>query len=135
MGDHKITKEEKFNTDTSWMGVIQWGGLFLFVSGAIALIFFILVIATQQTLPVPAKEVFGKMIGYAVISAGAFTLPGAISVIVEEVPIIFPVIGVIMTAIWQSGKEKHKLYLPDGEEWLDAWGYRQNSSRWAVYRS
>ena len=47
------------------------------------------------------KEVFGKMIGYAVIVAGAFTLAGAISVIVKEVPIIFPVIGVIMTAVWQ----------------------------------
>jgi hypothetical protein len=47
------------------------------------------------------KEVFGKMIGYAVIVAGAFTLAGAISVIVKEVPIIFLVIGVIMTAVWQ----------------------------------
>lgn len=218
-----MTREERLNTDRSWMGVIQFGGLTLFVSGAIALIFFILVIATQQTLPVPAKEalenpfqpsalftltiigevlllpsglalyfslrnvrktpmfiatalwvscvpmflasrglilaisqlsgryletasevmkasylasaelaletqnlyammalillsvasiimgfvmlkgkeVFGRMIGYAVIIAGAFTLTGAISVIMEEVPIIFPVIGVIMTAIWQ----------------------------------
>lgn len=214
---------EKFITDTSWMGVIKWGGLSLFVSGAIALLFFILVIATKQTLPVPAievlenplrpctlfiicvigevlllpsslalyfslkhirktpmflatgfwilcvpmflasrglifaisqlsdkyletssevlkasylataelaletqnlyammglillstasiimgsvmlkdKEIFGKSIGYIVIGAGAFTFLGAISVIVEEVPIIFPVIGVIMTAIWQ----------------------------------
>ncbi len=218
-----MNKEEKFNTDPSWMGVIKWGGLSLFVSGAIALIFFILVIATKQTLPVPAKEalenplrpsalfltciigevlllpsglalyfslkhvrktpmflatalwilcvpmflasrglifaisqlsdkyletssevlkvsylasaelaletqnlyammglillsiasiimgsvmlkgkeIFGNIIGYIVIGAGAFTFLGAISVIVEEVPIVFPVIGVIITAIWQ----------------------------------
>ncbi len=47
------------------------------------------------------KEVFGKRIGYVVIGAGAFTLFGAITVIVEEVPIIFPIIGVILGAIWQ----------------------------------
>jgi hypothetical protein len=220
---NKMTKEKYFSIDPSWKGVIKWGGLSLCASGAIALLFFVLVIATQQTLPVPAKEaledplgpsalftlaiigevlllpsglalyfslkgvkktpmfiatalwvlcvpmflasrgqilaisqisnryldttaeamrssylasaelaleiqnlyammglillsvasiiigivmlkgkeVFGKMIGYVVICAGAFTLPGAISVIVEEVPIIFPIIGVIMTAIWQ----------------------------------
>jgi hypothetical protein len=209
--------------DPSWRGVVRWGGLSLLVSGAIAVLFFVLVLATQQTLPVPAvealenpsrpsalftltiigealllpsglalyfalkgvrktpmfiatafwvlcvpmflasrgqilaisqissryldttdeamrasyvaaaelaletqnlyammglillslagivigvvmlkgKEVFGKGIGYVVIGAGAFTLLGAISVIVKEVPIIFPVIGVILTAIWQ----------------------------------
>jgi len=216
--------KEKFITDTSWIGVVKWGGLSLFVSGVIALLFFILVIATKQTLPIPAvealenplrpcilfiiciigevllfpgglalyfslkhirktpmflatgfwilcvpmflasrglifaisqlsdkylettseilrtsylataelaletqnlyammglillstasiimgsvmlkdKENFGKSFGYIVIGAGAFTFLGAISVIIEEVPIIFPVIGVIMTAIWQS---------------------------------
>ena len=209
--------------DPSWKGVIKWGGLSLLVAGAIAVLFFVLVVATQQTLPVPAKEaledpfgpsalftltiigevvllpsvlglyfalrdvkktpmfiatalwvlcvpmflasrgqilaisqisgrylattdeamrasylasaelaletqnlyammglillsvasiiigivmlkgkeVFGKRIGYVVIGAGAFTLFGAISVTVEEVPIIFPVIGVILSAIWQ----------------------------------
>jgi len=46
------------------------------------------------------KEVFGKRIGYVVIGAGAFTLFGAISVIMA-VPIIFPIIGVILTAVWQ----------------------------------
>jgi hypothetical protein len=213
---------EKFSIDPSWTGVIRWGGLSLFISGIIALVFFILVVSTQQTLPVPAKEaletpllpsllfafviigelllvpsglalffslksinknlmtiatsfwilcvpmfltsrglifaisqisdrylnssteimkmsyiasaelaletqniyamtalillslgsifigkvmlkakeVFGK-IGYAVIVAGIFTFFGAISVVVKEVPIIFPVIGVILTAIWQ----------------------------------
>jgi hypothetical protein len=216
-----MTQEKSL--DPSWKGVIKWGGLSLIASGAIALLFFVLVIATRQTLPVPAeealedplgpsalftlviigevlllpsglalyfslkgvrktpmfiatalwvlcvpmflasrgqilaisqissrylattngamrasylasaelaletqnlyammglillsvasviigivtlkgKEVFGKRIGYGVIGAGAFTLLGAVSVIVEEVPIIFPIIGVILTAIWQ----------------------------------
>jgi hypothetical protein len=47
-----------------------------------------------------AKEVFGKRIGYVVIGAAAFTLIGAISSIVE-VPVIFPIIGVILTVVWQ----------------------------------
>ena len=218
-----MTNDEKFNTDPSWMGIIKWGGISLFVSGAIALLFFVLVITTKQTLPVPAKEIlenplrpcalflivivgeilllpsgialyfslknirktpmilatafwvlcvpmflisrgfifaisqlsdkyletsseilkvsylasaelalesqnlyammglillstasiimgsvmlkgkeiFGKSIGYIVIGAGTFTFLGAISVTVEEIPIVFPVIGVIITAIWQ----------------------------------
>ena len=28
---------------------------------------------------------------------------------------------ILVSAIWQSGKEHHKLYLPAGEEWIDAW--------------
>jgi alpha-D-xyloside xylohydrolase len=28
---------------------------------------------------------------------------------------------ILVSAIWQSGKEKHKLYLPKGVEWVDAW--------------
>jgi alpha-glucosidase (family GH31 glycosyl hydrolase) len=28
---------------------------------------------------------------------------------------------VLISAIWQSGKEKHRLYLPAGQEWIDAW--------------
>ena len=51
-----MTKEKGSNIDPSWKGVIKWGGLSLLVSGAIAVLFFVLVIATQQTLPVPAKE-------------------------------------------------------------------------------
>lgn len=47
------------------------------------------------------KEIFGKGIGFFVIAAGVFTLIGAISITVEEVPIIFPIIGVILGAIWQ----------------------------------
>jgi len=42
--------------DPSWRGVVRWGGLCLLVSGVIALLFFVLVVATQQTLPVPAAE-------------------------------------------------------------------------------
>ena len=218
------SKEDKsIHIDPSWRGVVKWGGLSLLLSGAIALLFFILVLATQLPLPVPAKqaledplgptvlftlaiigevlllpsglalyfalrdvkrtamliatalwvlcvpmflasrgqiiaisqisgrylattdeamkasylasaelaletqnlyammglillsvasviigivmlkgkEVFGKRIGYFVIGAGAFTFLGASTVIVEEVPIIFPVIGVILSAVWQ----------------------------------
>jgi hypothetical protein len=213
---------KSIHIDPSWRGVVKWGGLSLLVSGAIALLFFVLVLATQLTLPVPAKqaledplgpsalftlavigevlllpsglalyfslrdvkksamliatalwalcvpmflasrgqiiaisqissryldttdetmkasylaaaelaletqnlyammglillsvasiiigivmlkakEVFGKRIGYVVIGAAAFTLFGAISVIMA-VPVIFPIIGVILTAVWQ----------------------------------
>jgi alpha-D-xyloside xylohydrolase len=28
---------------------------------------------------------------------------------------------ILVSAIWQSGKEEHKLYLPAEEEWVDAW--------------
>ena len=47
------------------------------------------------------KEVFGKNIGYIVIVAGIFTIFGSISFLVEGMPVILPVIGVILTAIWQ----------------------------------
>ena len=218
-----MTKEKGVDIDPSWKGVIRWGGILLIAAAAIAVIFFILVSATRQTLPVPAeealehplgpsalfslavigevlllpsglalyfalkgvqktpmffatalwvlcvpiflasrgqilavsqissrylaatdeamrtaylasaelaigiqdlyammglvllsvasiiigivmrkgKEIFGKGIGYFVIAAGVFTLIGAVSVKVEEVPIIFPIVGVILGAIWQ----------------------------------
>ena len=218
-----MVKEEKYNIDSSWRGVVKWGGLSLFFGGLIALLFFILVIGTQLTLPILAeetlenplmpsllftltvigellllpsglalffslkgveknsmfiatalwimcvpmflasrgqilaisqisnrypdtsseamraaylastelaieiqnlyamfgliilsiaaiiigivmlrgKEVFGKNIGYIVIVAGIFTIFGAISFLVEGMPVILPVIGVILTAIWQ----------------------------------
>ncbi len=219
----ELTKGTAIDLDPSWSGVVKWGGLCLFAAAAIALIYFILVIATKQTLPVPAKEalevpfvpsalftltiigevlllpsvlalyfslkgvkktpmfiatalwllcvpmflvsrgqilaisqissryldttneamkasylasaefaieiqnlyammalillsvasiiigivmlkgkeVFGKGIGYVVIGAGVFTFFGALTVIVKAVPIIFPIIGVILGAIWQ----------------------------------
>lgn len=28
---------------------------------------------------------------------------------------------ILVSAVWQSGVKKHKLYLPEGEEWIDAW--------------
>ena len=207
-----LKKNRSIYVDSSWRGVVKWGGLSLLVSGAIAVLFFISVVATQLTLPlVPSalfafvvigevlllpsvlalyfslegvnktamfmatalwalcvpmflasrgqiiaisqissryldttdetmraaylasaelaletqnlyammglillsvasiiiglvmlkgKEVFGKRIGYVVIGAGAFTLFGAITVI-TAIPIIVPVIGVILTAVWQ----------------------------------
>ena len=218
----ELKKDKSVYIDPSWRGVVKWGGLSLLASAAIALLFFVLVFATQQTIPVPAeetleeplgptvlftltiigealllpsglalyfclkgvrktamfmatalwvlcvpmflasrgqiiaisqissryldttdetmrasylasaelaletqnlyammglvllsvasiiigtvmlkgKEVFGARIGYVVIGAGAFTLFGAITVI-TAVPIIFPIIGVILTAVWQ----------------------------------
>lgn len=220
---NEIEKEKGYKIDPSWQGVIKWGGLSLFVGGAIALIFFFGVIASGLTLPVPAKdmleepfvpsalftlciigeilllpsvlglyfalkdvkktpmfiataiwalcvpmfiasrglilaisqisgnyldttdaamkasylasaelaletqnlyammglillsvasviigvvmlkdkEVFGAKIGYVVIVAGIFTFFGATTVIVEAVPIVVPVLGVILSAIWQ----------------------------------
>ena len=219
----ELKADKSIYLDPSWRGVVKWGGLSLLISGAIAVLFFISVVATQQTLPIPAKEaleaplapsllftfvvvgevlllpsvlalyfalkgvnkttmfmataiwalcvpmflasrgqiiaisqissryvettdetmraaylasaelaletqnlyammglillsvasiiigivmlkgkeVFGKRIGYVVIGAGAFTLFGAITVI-TVIPIIVPVIGVILTATWQS---------------------------------
>jgi alpha-D-xyloside xylohydrolase len=32
---------------------------------------------------------------------------------------------ILISAIWEKGKEKHKLYLPSGEEWIDAWDTSQ----------
>ena len=28
---------------------------------------------------------------------------------------------ILVSAVWRSGVTKHKLYLPAGEEWIDAW--------------
>jgi hypothetical protein len=47
------------------------------------------------------KEEFGRNIGYIAITAGFFTIFGAISFIMD-LPVILPVIGVILSAIWQS---------------------------------
>lgn len=32
---------------------------------------------------------------------------------------------ILVSAIWKTGKEKHKLYLPSGNEWIDAWDTEQ----------
>lgn len=219
----ELNARRSLGIDPSWDGVVRWGGLALLLGGVIAVLFFVLVIVTQQTLPIRAvealeapfrpaalfaltiigealllpsglalyfalkgvrqtamyfatafwvlcvpmffasrglilavsqlsrqysastdevmraayvaaaelaletedlyamlalillsiasivigvvmlkgPEVFGKGIGYLVIGAGVFTFFGAISVAVEVVPIIFPIIGVILGAIWQ----------------------------------
>jgi len=44
------------NIDMSWKGVYKVGGISLFVAGAIPFIFLMIVIVTQQTIPVPAKK-------------------------------------------------------------------------------
>jgi len=51
-----MTKEKGFDKDPSWKGVIKWGGLSLFVSGFVPIIFILSIFITQQTMPVPAKE-------------------------------------------------------------------------------
>ena len=51
-----MTEENSFNIDPSWQGVIKWGGLSLFAAAAIGVIFVLLVLILQQTVPVPAKE-------------------------------------------------------------------------------
>jgi len=32
---------------------------------------------------------------------------------------------ILVSAIWETGKEKHRLYLPKGEKWIDAWNTEQ----------
>jgi hypothetical protein len=51
-----MTEENSFNIDPPWQGVIKWGGLSLFAAAAIGVIFVLLVLILQQTVPVPAKE-------------------------------------------------------------------------------
>jgi hypothetical protein len=50
-----MTKEE-LNVDPSWKGAYKAGGFCLFAAGAIVAAFVLLVLISQQTLPVPAKE-------------------------------------------------------------------------------
>jgi len=52
-----MKKENESIIDTSWNGVIKWGGLSLFFAGVILVIFVLFVIIFKQTLPLPAKEV------------------------------------------------------------------------------
>ena len=52
-----MTEDKGFNIDPSWKGVIKWGGLSLFVAGAILVIFVLSVFISQQTLPLPPEEV------------------------------------------------------------------------------
>ncbi|HXH96939.1 MAG TPA: hypothetical protein VNH40_06985 [Gaiellaceae bacterium] len=42
--------------DPAWKGVIRWGGRSLFAAGAIVVAFMLIVVVSQQTLPVPAKD-------------------------------------------------------------------------------
>ena len=46
------------------------------------------------------KGVFGKRIGYLVITAGTLTLFSPFGVIMK-VPIIIPFVGLVLTAVWQ----------------------------------
>lgn len=80
-----MTKEKGFDKDPSWKGVIKWGGLSLFVSGLVPIIFVLSIFITQQTMPVPAKEALENpalqtnlfllaAIGVAATARGAGTL-------------------------------------------------------------
>ena len=52
-----MTKEKGFNIDSSWNGVIKWGGLSLFLGAVCLIIFILLVFGTQQALPLPAEQI------------------------------------------------------------------------------
>lgn len=52
-----MPEENGFSPDPSWMGVIKWGGLSLLASAVCLIIFILSVFISQQTLPLPAKEV------------------------------------------------------------------------------
>jgi hypothetical protein len=52
-----MMEEKRFKVDPSWRGVIKWGGLSLFASGAVLVIFVLSVFISQQTLPLPPQEV------------------------------------------------------------------------------
>ena len=52
-----MVKEKEINIDSSWKGVIRFGGFSLFAAGVILVIFVTSVFILQQTLPLPAKEV------------------------------------------------------------------------------
>ena len=32
---------------------------------------------------------------------------------------------IFVSAIWKKGKKKHSLYLPEGDQWVDAWNKKQ----------
>lgn len=51
-----MTEENEFNLDSSWKGIIKWGGLSLFIAGVIIIIFFIGVGVFQVTIPLDAEE-------------------------------------------------------------------------------
>jgi hypothetical protein len=50
-----MVKEKEINIDSSWGGVIRFGGFSLFTAGVILVVFVTLVFILQQTLPLAAK--------------------------------------------------------------------------------
>jgi hypothetical protein len=63
----EVKGEKSSQVDPSWGGVVKWGGLCLLLSGAIALLFFVLVLATRLPLPVPAKQALEDPLGPTVL--------------------------------------------------------------------
>jgi hypothetical protein len=91
-------------TYPSWKGVIQWGGICLFVAGVILIIFFFSIIVLQLTLPIPAKEALEDPLPPTVLFLIAATgelllLPGVLALYfslkdIKRTPIV------IATALW-----------------------------------
>jgi hypothetical protein len=52
-----MTTEKRVNIDSSWQGVIKWGGLSLFIAGVIVIVFVISVGVFQVTLPLDVEAV------------------------------------------------------------------------------
>jgi len=80
-----MTEEKGFNTDLSWKGVINWGGLSLFAAAIILVIFILVVFITQQTLPVPAEEILedptGPTLLFLLAAIGELLLlPGGLAI-------------------------------------------------------
>jgi hypothetical protein len=98
------TKGITIDLDPSWRGVVKWGGFCLIFAAAIALLFFILVSATKQTLPIPATKALEEPLGPSAL----FTLAviGEILLLPSGLALYFSLKGVkktsmlIATAFW-----------------------------------
>lgn len=51
-----MSEHTHFDIDSSWQGVVRWGGASLLAAGGIVLLFIVSVFVSQQTLPVPPDE-------------------------------------------------------------------------------
>lgn len=101
---NKPMGNENQNIDPKWKGVIRWGGAALFLSAPIGILFFILVVASGQTLPVPVEVALEEptvpQIVYTVAILGELLLlPGGLALYfalkdVKKAPMFFA------TALW-----------------------------------
>jgi hypothetical protein len=96
--------EKKINLDSSWSGVVKWGGLSLFTAGLILVLFILLVFITQQTLPLLAREALENPLFPTILFSLAalgefFLLPGGLGLYfslsnIKKTPMF------IATAMW-----------------------------------